>query len=1205
MAAMPLSIPIFGSEEEIEIPADELPDDASEIMDILRDERAPPEVWTQIAVAYNKQGKKDQFARVLELTNATLSTESSTEAITKRIEVLNSLAAFQLEESKAQNTDSREAKAKKDEHMTKAVRHINDAASLAAENNDVDETNSAAGTWVVRGELQLLQGNKNQAKSSFENATRVLEGYIPAQLAKARMAFNEGEYKEALKMYCASMQAKPDCPAEVRLGIALCYYRLKQPELARKAFTRVLGMCDPSEPNVDALMGLAILELNDSDNDATEAIKVAVSYAKTAYDLGTVGQTNPKVLNYLANHFFFTKQYTRTEELAIKGFHHSADEAIKAESCYSIARAYHVNRNYERAMQFYIEAVKRSKDGGYTKDGIGTDYVLPYYGLGQMYVWKGQYTEATTQFEEVIKSYPDDYDTLKVLGWLYAKQGQTASGEWSEYTKKGVATLRRAVAMRGDDIEVRLELAQLLETDSQRENTEEAKNHYRAAMKVMTRRSIEVRPEILSNVAVLYQRLADFETETKPRQKMLNRALKSLTQALCVTEGSASSAFAEFFAADGADEPTAAESADGGLEPTVVITPNQITAAYNLGLIFESLSRWGKAKMVYRSIVKVVPGYIDGWLRLAVLARDSSQVELAKKYFSEAEKNAPKAADGAKALPKTIDAIILHGAMSLKLEKLGDAQKVFEQVVKKMDPQDVYSHVALGNIYFTVASDAAKFKGRDENTSQKEHKNQGYAMMNYRRAFDLSKKRSIHAANGVGMVLVEQGFLEEAKLIFQRVRESTEDFPDGWTNLAHLYVAEKEYFQAIKLYEKCNKKFYSNADTGLLQYIARALYDWSKDCQDKGDLEMATEKMRECQRQCERSLHIDPTNHISWFNLAVAKLAAASCVIKQAEPTEEGVQQAMGELDQAKKMFSNLGESTATEKELGFKKAKAVENVNACDSRRNDADAALGRAQERDEKLKTDGEKRAEALAKLKGLQDAKQAAEQAERDRIKAAKDEMVRAQAEKRQRVLDALANAQMEDSVKKSPSKKGKRKKGDDDEPEGQFEGDDDDEAKRQKTDEDSGAAPTNEELFGSDSSDDDEPSALAKKDEKKTDDKENKKGDGSDDDLDLEDSSDDEKPKKEEAAEKKPEEKKEEEAKLAKADDNDDDLNLDDDDDEKPAEKPAEKSAEKSAEAPASVAEEVAAAAPTEGEEGEGDAPAKKKARVVMESDSDDD
>ena len=173
--------------------------------------------------------------------------------------------------------------------------------------------------------------------------------------------------------------------------------------------------------------------------------------------------------------------------------------------------------------------------------------------------------------------------------------------------------------------------------------------------------------------------------------------------------------------------------------------------------------------------------------------------------------------------------------------------------------------------------------------------------------------------------------------IFQRVRESTEDFPDGWTNLAHMYVAEKEYFQAIKLYEKCHKKFYGNADVSLLQYIARAYYDWAREQQDKGDLETAAEKMRDCQRHVEKSLHLDPSHHISWFNLAVAKLQAASYVIKQAEPSEPDVRQAIGELEQAKKLFAALGEHSCSEKELGFKKAKAVENVNSCDNKSNDA----------------------------------------------------------------------------------------------------------------------------------------------------------------------------------------------------------------------------------------------------------------------------
>jgi tetratricopeptide (TPR) repeat protein len=462
---------------------------------------------------------------------------------------------------------------------------------------------------------------------------------------------------------------------------------------------------------------------------------------------------------------------------------------------------------------------------------------------------------------------------------------------------------------------------------------------------------------------------------------------------------------------------------------------------------------------------------------------------------------------------------------------------------------------------------------------------QEYAMMNYRRGFDLSKKRSIHAANGVGMVLLEQGFMSEAKTIFQRVRESTEDFPDGWTNLAHLYVAEKEYFQAIKLYEKCNKKFYSNADTGLLQFIARALFDWSRNWQDKGDLDMATQKMQECQQYCARSLHLDPSNHVLWFNLAVAKLAGASCVIKQKEPSVGGVRKAMAELEQAKRLFSSLGESTATEKELGFKKAKAVENVNACDSRANDAEAALERALEREEKLKTEDGKRIAAMEKMRALQNEKAAAEKAERDRIAADKAELVRVQKEKRQRVLDALANQQVEEQIRKSVTKK--RKKGDDYEPEnegvdalGAREGDD---AKRQKADGEA-SAPTNDDLFGTDSSDDEQDDRAPKQQESA---KENKiaEDDDDDDDLDLDDS-DDEVPTK-------PEETKgnETQASPNTADTNDDDLDLDDDDDE-----------------PAKSSNTDASAVPAGEEKAQVDAdgaPTKKKARVMMDSDEEDD
>ena len=50
----------------------------------------------------------------------------------------------------------------------------------------------------------------------------------------------------------------------------------------------------------------------------------------------------------------------------------------------------------------------------------------------------------------------------------------------------------------------------------------------------------------------------------------------------------------------------------------------------------------------------------------------------------------------------------------------------------QMDNRDVYAHVALGNIYYTVAADAAKHTHNGEDAKEKENKYQNYALRNYR-----------------------------------------------------------------------------------------------------------------------------------------------------------------------------------------------------------------------------------------------------------------------------------------------------------------------------------------------------------------------------------------------------------------------------------------------------------------------------------------
>jgi len=41
--------------------------------------------------------------------------------------------------------------------------------------------------------------------------------------------------------------------------------------------------------------------------------------------------------------------------------------------------------------------------------------------------------------------------------------------------------------------------------------------------------------------------------------------------------------------------------------------------------------------------------------------------------------------------------------------------------------------------------------------------------------------------------------INEAKKIFEEVREATSDFCDVWLNLAHIYIIQKDYLKASQM----------------------------------------------------------------------------------------------------------------------------------------------------------------------------------------------------------------------------------------------------------------------------------------------------------------------------------------------------------------------------------------------------------------------
>ena len=148
----------------------------------------------------------------------------------------------------------------------------------------------------------LYEGDKmEQANAQFDFVLNQEQNNIPSLLGKGCIAYNKKDYRGALAFYKKALRTNPRCfSASIRLGLGLCFWKLGNENKARDAFNRALEL---DSNLVGALVGQAILDLNAQKR---ETIQEGVKKLSRAY---TIDSTNPMVLNHLANHFFFKKDY--------------------------------------------------------------------------------------------------------------------------------------------------------------------------------------------------------------------------------------------------------------------------------------------------------------------------------------------------------------------------------------------------------------------------------------------------------------------------------------------------------------------------------------------------------------------------------------------------------------------------------------------------------------------------------------------------------------------------------------------------------------------------------------------------------------------------------------------------------------------------------------------------------------------------------
>ncbi|BHF72144.1 protein required for normal CLN1 and CLN2 G1 cyclin expression [Sparganum proliferum] len=879
-SANAIEIPLRGGDEVIELDIDQLPE-GEEVINILTQETAPLPVWINVALAYYKKKLFDDFEKVLEEARknvANLQTNNENDLV----QLFDMLANYcGRKASKEKN------KEKRNQLIERATALFTSADRIAM--YDQKHLLGRAFYFIYEGE------NWSQADSQLNFVLNQGSPSVPAYLGKACIAFNKQEYRNALGFYRKALRLQPNCPASVRLGIGHCFARLGNLEKARMAFQRALDL-DPD--SVKALVGLAILDLNEKTQ---ESIKQGVQRLSRAYNLDP---TNSMVLNHLADHFFYKKEYAKVHCLASHAFYETENEAIRAESSYQMARAFHMEGDYDKAFQYYYLATQFASP----------TFLLPFYGLGQMYLHRNDLEHAAIAFEKVLKAYPNNYETLKILGSLYAQSNKL------DKRAQAKQLFKQVTESQPDDVEAWIEYATLLEND-----IPGALNAYLNALNILENIQLEVSPEILNNIGVLYFMKGEYEKSSAFFTRAYDRICEEQKQeAVAAGNGDALPAAAQppnpaplmgLLAMQATTElhrrTASGRPVGGGSED--YYQDISVTVRYNQARLQEAMNRPDLAEAVYKSILLQHPTYVDCYLRLGCIARDRGQLRDASVWFKEVlDIN-----------PDNPDAWTLFGLLHLSKNEVDQAQKKFERIIRQPEFRaDAFCRITLGNIWLRTLHHPVRDKDR-----RKRH--QERALSCYKGVLS-ADPRNTWAAHGIGCVLAHKGFVNEARDVFAQVREATADFPDVWINIAHIYVEQKQFTAAIQMYENCIRKFSRQNDTELLQYLARAFFK--------------ANQLKECKAVLLKARHVKPWDPLLTFNLALVQKRMAVIVLSDETSSFSAVCEAIADLNMARCTFDHLSKVNEV-----VNQSMAADEAKACQDLLSQAKYHLDRAKSREE----------------------------------------------------------------------------------------------------------------------------------------------------------------------------------------------------------------------------------------------------------------
>ncbi|KAJ7515098.1 hypothetical protein O6H91_23G071200 [Diphasiastrum complanatum] len=826
-------IPVQNTLEEVKVVLDQLPRDAADILDILKAEQAPLHLWLTFAREYFKQGKMKEFLQILEEGSSPEIDEYYQDVKYERIAILNALGAYYTNLGKIE-LKQRE----KDEYFMRATHYYNKVSHI-----DQHEPS----TWVGKGQLLLAKGELDQSYSQFKIALEEQKDNIPALLGQT------------------VLQLHPGCPASVRLGIGLCRYRLGQPKKAREAFNRTLQL-DPE--NVEALVALGIMDLNTNE---IEDVHEGMTKMQAAFEIHPFCAM---ALNHLANHYFFTGDHYIVEQLMDMAFVATDHPRMKAHSFFNLARSHHSKGDYERASVYYRASVNELKDPH--------DFILPYYGLGQVQLKLGDLKTALSNFEKVLEVHPENCESLKAVGYIFLQQGRL---------EKALQTFKKATRINPRDVDAWIEMGELLLSS----DLVAALDAFNTAHSLLKKGRDPMPTGLLNNIGVLHFERGEFELAQRAFCEALGDGFwRNVTTGLLPGDVPLPAVYGdrdEFF--------YQLENEGVSLE----VPAGKITVIFNLARLFEQQHQSDKAVILYQLILFKHPKYVDAHIRLAAMAQARNNIslsmELVNRALKEDEINA--------------DALSFRGNLELRADDWLKAKETLKGIQSMSDGKDSYSTLALGNWNYYAATRGEKKDPKLEATHLEK------ARELYQKVL-VQRPNNLYAANGLGVVLAEKGLFDISKDIFTQVQEAasgniTVQMPDVWINLAHVFVGQGQFGLAVKMYQNCLRRFYFNTETNVLLYLARSHYE--------------AEQWQECKSVLLRAIHLAPSNYMLRFDAAIAMQKFSTATLQKSKRSADEVRQSVSELKNALRLFSQLS-GISSQHSHGFDEKKIEMHVEYC-----------------------------------------------------------------------------------------------------------------------------------------------------------------------------------------------------------------------------------------------------------------------------------